>query len=202
MAQWVNGDIIKVTARLRSATGEDIENVYHYLCDFTTSVLDENVIAVILSTIDVMYDKFQPEIPSDVTFVDIDITNVTQDLVYAARSWPVQTVGGGTGDTMPEQACALVVGRTNKPKVVGRKFLGPIYAAANQDGAWHSTLLGMLADYIVQYLAIQVLSSGNQIIPVVAKYIAGVYQSYTELTEAYTSSGIYTQRRRRRGVGS
>jgi len=202
MATWGNADVIRVTCRLRSATGEDIENVYHYVCDFAGEVEEEDCITDILAQMDSMYDTIQPEIPSDVTFVDIDIMNVVREYVYAARPWPNQTVGGGTGDTMPEQNCALVVGRTNRTKTVGRKFLGPFIEAANNDGAWRSTLTAMLADYIDQYLADIVVGLSQRLVPGVAHYFNNVFQRFTEFSEAYTSSGVYTQRRRRRGVGS
>lgn len=202
MALWQNGDVIKFVTRLRSASGEDIQNVFHYKLDLDQPVTDTVVIPTFLDRLDLMYDKIQPDIPGDVTFVDIDVENITQDIVYGAQAWPNQTTGGGTGDTMPEQLCGLVVGRTNSPHAVGRKFLGPFIEAANLDGVWYSTLLGFLTDFAALYDTPIDLGASKVAVPGIPKWINQVLTAFNFFYETYTSNGIYTQRRRRRGVGA
>ncbi len=202
MPDWNDGDVIRVVARLSTATGEDIQNVFWYKCQFNYSVNDTTCIANLCTRIDLMYDDIQPAIPSDVTFVDIDIQNLTQHVVYAAQSWPNQTAGGGTGDTMPEQVCGLVVGRTNASHVVGRKFLGPFIESNNVDGTWQSGLVAALGTFAGNYINALSMSGAGALIPGVARVVNNVVIAFNYFLSQYTSNGVYTQRRRRRGVGS
>jgi len=199
---WHDGDIIRCTARLRSASGEDIENVFHWKLYLNQDMSDGQGFYYLKPAVDMMYDAIQPEIPSDVTFVDMDFANLTQDLVYGASAWPTQTVGGGTGDTMPEQNCALVVGRTNAPHAIGRKFLGPFIEAANADGAWGSTLLGMLGTFAGLYDNAVTMAEYGAGIPGIPKIVNDAIVAFNHFYEVYTSNQVYTQRRRRRGVGA
>lgn len=197
----VDGDIWRATCHLRSASGEDIYNVFHFKHDGISE--NEGSLAVsVLTVLDNLYDDIEPAIPSDVSFVDIDLANVTQGLVYPSHPWPVQTNGGGTGDTMPEQLCGNLYAGTAFPHTIGRKFFGPFIESNNTDGVWASGLLAALADAAVHYLADVVLASGGVLHPGVAKYVNGVVTRFAPLLSAAVSSGIFTQRRRRRGVGA
>lgn len=202
MGLFSDGDVVRTRTRLRSASGEDIVNVFHHVMSLASPQTDATVIPVINSFMNSMYGYIQPGIPSDVSFVDIDVQNVTTGDVYPAYPWPSLTVGGGTGDTMPEQCCALVVGRTGRTKTIARKFLGPFIEAANNDGAWYGTLLTQLGSFLDNYTANINISAGNLLIPIAARYLLGVIDSYAQIKSGYTSTGIYTQRRRRRGVGA
>lgn len=202
MPDWNDGDVIRAVARLVTATGEDIENVFFYKCQFNYSVAEAICTSAVAARVDEMYDFIEPAIPSDVTFADIDIQNLTQGLVYAALPWPVQTSGGGTGDTMPEQVCGLVVGRTNQSHVVGRKFLGPFIEANNTDGTWQSGLVAALGSFAADYISAIALGSSGGLIPGAARIVNGVVTAFNFFLTQYTSNGVYTQRRRRRGVGS
>jgi hypothetical protein len=149
-----------------------------------------------------MYDKIEPNIPSDVTFDTIDFANVTQELVYASVGWPTQTVGGGTGDTMPETNSFMVWGSTNKPHTLGRKFLGPFIESTNTDGTWSSGLATMVIDWAAAYISSVTLLGAIIAKPVVAHYVAGLVTRVTDLLAAHFTSIVKTQRRRRRGVGA
>lgn len=201
MPDWEDGDIIRASCRLQSATGEDIVNVFHWKCFLTSPETDTYGISQTLYALDEMYDEIQPSIPSDVQFVDIDIANLTKGTVYAARDWPSLTAGGGTGDTMPEQVCGLVVGRTNVSHAIGRKFLGPFIEAANSDGTWYSTLLTMLQAFAGLYDNGIALTTGTMY-PGVPRIVGTIITAFNVFLSTYTSNQIYTQRRRRRGVGS
>lgn len=201
MTDWVDGDVIRVSSKLTTATGEDIVNVFHFR--YVGDPLPEGSCQIIIAfAIDGMFTNIQPEIPSDVAFTNIDMANVTQGLVYGPVPWPVLTTGGGTGDTMPEQCCALVLGSTNQPHTIGRKFLGPFIEAANADGTWYGTLLGMLSDFADDYADDIVAGVGSYLVPVLVSYLLGAPVRVTDILGTSTSNQIYTQRRRRRGVGA
>lgn len=195
-----DGDVVRVTCRLTDGYGSNIINTYHFM--YAGSTTDSGAAGTdIRQYMDDMYDEIQPAIPSDTSFVDIDLANVSQGYVEAAQAWPVQTAGGGTGDQMPSKDTALLVGRTNFPKQCGRKFLGPFIEADNSDGVWASGLLTALQAFLAMYLD----NIGHSLIgtfsPGVAKYVNGIYNSFKLINGGYTSNGIYSQRRRRPGVG-
>lgn len=198
---WHEGDIIRVTAKMVDSTTGDIQNVYHFKYG-GSDVAEESAIGNILAIIDDMYDDIQPAMPADMIFHSIDVANVTQSIVYAARNWPTQVNGGGTGDTMPEQNCALVVGRTDYPKTVARKFLGPFIEADNADGSWASGLFSALGDFMTKYLTTTVFGSNSTLAPVAVHYVNNAVTRVSEILSGYCTNYVYTQRRRRRGVGS
>lgn len=202
MSDFEDGDIVRVTCLLRAASGDDIQNVYHYKIAAPAPVSESVVTGQIRTQMNAMYSDIQPEIPADVSFVSIDIANLTKGEVFPAYSWPTLTAGGGTGDTMPEQVTALVVGRTNQSHVVGRKFLGPFIEASNDDGTWRSTLLTMLGSFAGKYITSLVFGGGATAAPGVVRWVGGVIDRFTPVFTAVTNNQIYTQRRRRRGHGA
>jgi len=196
-----DGEVLRAAARLRSASGEDIVNVYHW--KWTGDPVDLSLVVPSVSqALDGRYDEIQPGIPSDVTFVDISYSNATTGEVYPAQSWPTQTSGGGTGDTMPEQCCGLIVGRTNAPHTMGRKFIGPFIEADNADGAWASGLVTAFGLFLSNYLSDIAVSTLGNMTPVVVTYVGNAITRIKSILSGFTSNAIYTQRRRRRGVGA
>jgi hypothetical protein len=199
--QVTDGDVIRAACRLRDGYGSDILNVYHFM--YAGATTNSTVLGpFLINALDLMYDHIQPAIPSDTTFVDIDLSNATTGEVEAARAWQYQTAGGGTGAQMPSKDTALVVGRTNRSKVVGRKFLGPFISDTNVDGVWSSGFLTSLGDFLTDYLADVIVGAVGSLSPGVARYIAGVFNRFTLIDTGYCTNGIYSQRRRRPGVGS
>lgn len=196
-----SGDVIRAACRLRDGYGSDIMNVYHFV--YTGSATDSAEVGTPLrQALDDMYDHIQPAIPSDTSFIDIDLSNASSGLIEASQPWPVQTVGGGTGDQMPSKDTALCVGRTNFPHVTARKFLGPFIEADNSDGVWASGLVSALTDFLADYLADIAVTTVGNLSPAVGRYVAGVLTGHTPINGGYTSNGIYSQRRRRPGVGA
>lgn len=200
MATVVDGDIIKAVACLVTATGEHIQNVFHYRY-VGDDIPDFDLNPILLGYIDAMYANIEPAVPSDVSFQYIDITNVTQQVFYGPASWPTLDFGGGTGATMPEQNCALVTGGTARSKTLGKKFLGPFIATNNSDGTWISGLVTALAAFAVDYLADLTVSTLGTLEPVLVHYVNNVMTYVTDIISSSTGNGVYTQRRRRRGVG-
>lgn len=202
MSDVENQNVMRAVTRLRTANGDDIMNTWHWV--FNGSAADSGVVlAAITAKLDALYDIIQPGIPNDVSFVDIDIANATKREVFAAQDWPALTVGGATGDTMPEHCCALVLGRTNVPKVSGRKFLGPFGEASNVDGAWENGLLLSLGQLAADWMENIVIDGGRTLAPVVARYIGGgALSGFTHLITAVVDNRIAVQRRRKRGVGA
>lgn len=197
-----NGDVLRVACRLRARGGQDIVNVYHYEYD-GTGAPDSSILASLVDHMDDMYTPLQPGLPSTTSFIDIDVANVTQGTVFPAMAWPTLTVGGASADELPEQVCGVVIGRTDLPKVVGRKFFGPLTETATNHGAFTSSMLSTLALVSAEYLADVVVQVGCYLFPGVARYASGgLVNRFVRILESAVSSGVFTQRRRRAGQGS
>lgn len=196
-----NGDTLRVACRLRDGYGSDVVNVYHF--HYTGSATDSAEVGPILRrALDDMYNNIQAAIPSDTTFIDIKISNASTGAVEAAQPWPTQTAGGGTGDQVPSMNTALIVGRTNVAHRIGRKFLGPFIAAANADGKWYATLLTMLGNFLADYLSDIAITTVGSLSPSIGHYLNGTFIGDFFINGGYTSNNVYTQRRRRPGVGA
>lgn len=200
MADWTQGDVIRCQARIRSQ-GQTLIGTFHYRMTGPSISSDAGIFAL-AEQIDEMYDVVQPAMNSAVTFVDLDFANVTKQEVYAAIPWPTQTAGGSNQEPQANQVSALVVGRTNRPKTIGRKFLGPFTEIETVSGQWGGGFLGALQDFVAAYLASVTVGANTVFTPVVAHYIAGGLIAWTtDIISGIYSSIPATQRRRRLGVG-
>lgn len=201
MADFDIGDIIRVAARLRTADGGDIVNVYHWRVENEVATYDD-LEALILAGYDDLYGDIEANIPSDVSFYDIDIKNLTKNVVYPAISWGDLIQGGGTGATAPE-SCALVVsGGTNATKTVARKFLGPFISSQLNDGVWASGTSSAAAGFLARWLLGFTSVGGTHLAPVVVRLLEGAIDRVVDITSGKVSNAVRNQRRRQRGVGS
>lgn len=197
----VNQDIIRAAARLRTATGDDIVNVFTFRYEGTDIALDA-LAGYIAAGLDSMYANIQPEIPSDVSFVDIDVQNLSTLEVTGAVPWPNLTAGGGTGDSAPQQCAGLILGETTFSHTMARKFLGPFIKTGLGDAVWGSTLAGMLADFAVDFLNPIAVGVLGEVAPVVVTFVDGAVHRVADIISTFTNNAVYTQRRRRPGVGA
>jgi hypothetical protein len=195
-----SGDVLRVACRLRDGYGSDILNVFHYV--YTGSSTSSTVVGPLVRlALDSAYNSANALIPTDTDYIDIDLTNATTGAVEAAQPWPAMTTGAGAGDQMPSDQCGLLVGRTDFSRVLARKFIGPIIESWNDDGQWSSGAVTLLTGFLADWLSNIAIGGLGQLSPVVAKYVAGVLDSFKYINGGYTSSGSYNQRRRRPGVG-
>jgi len=201
MAEYHDGDIVKAVCSMHVSTGDDVQNVFHWRY-VGPSASDALVNDALLEYVDDMYGLIQAGMPADMTFWSIDITNVTQEIFYGAYDWPGQISGGGSGDTMPEQNCALVTASTIRSKTLGKKFLGPFIESNNADGVWAGGMVGSLASFAAAWLTDIAVDVAGALQPVVVHYVANQIVYYTDLLASHVTNAVYTQRRRRRGVGA
>ena len=193
------GDVIRVTAGLKFQTSHDVQNVFHCDCVNDNSASQTDLRDDLADYLETVYDSLISGFIDDTTFDGIDIFNVTQDNPEPSVAWPTLTVGGSSGESLPEGVAALVLGRTAVSKVQGKKYFGVYDESAITDGVWNSgalTNLGLAAaDYITPFTG----GSG-------ATWDPGVFSratmAFTPFSEASVNNVAAYQRRRKRGVGS
>lgn len=201
MSTWEDGDIARVAARMTTAAGTDIVNVYHLL--FQGAGNDSDIVnPYILSWIDSIYDEIEPALDDGLTFTDIDITNVNKELGFPAYPWPTQVHGGATGEPLPYQLAAVIVGRTGALNRVARKFISGFIESANESGNLTSAIVATLLNAAVAWLAGVDVGIYGEMVPVIVKYVGKVATEPVLIETAAVSNHCFTQRRRRIGAGS
>jgi len=197
---WHDGDIIRATAKMDYG-GDDIQNVFHYRYN-GPDVVDTTAISSVLAAIDNIYDNFEPAMNTGLAFTTIDITNVTQGLVYPDEDWPNQTTGGDADPVMPNQCCLMMLGRTNRSKTLARKFMGPFTEGDHTGNAWVSGLVSSAGTALVDWLTGYSFGGGSQLSPVVVHYVNNAINRVSDILTGVVTDAVYTQRRRRKSVGS
>jgi hypothetical protein len=142
---------------------------------------------------------------------DIDSFNVYVDqLEYdeETEKWVVSAnVGATTGsvtftggsELLPLQCAPCLVGFTAKPKSRGRKFLPLWLEPAQIAGVFVEAAQDELADMLAEYLATHIVETGKSLAPGVVSDKWGVFLPFVS---GLVKALVFTQRRRRRGVGA
>jgi len=198
MPTCVDGDIIRVTAKLAWSSGtNDIQNVYHLQHSGDTAD-DEDVHAAIANVLDDAYTYFNEYVPSLTSYETIETWNVTQDRPMVEDGWPVLDAGTGAGDQLPSQVAPLVLFNTATARSQGRKFLPSPIETAQAGSVLVAGILSEIADYTVELLdgvdgGTWTLSFGNYNVNL---------SRFAPWISAVVKTILRTQRRRTFGVGS
>lgn len=198
------GDILRVTVNFLLPNGVEYQNVFHYIFDGTGGVSDAVVVQDISDYLEIQYD----EIAGDVKIGTIEQLSSVDQVEFLEGEWtiianigtftmPFTPVSGA--DQAANQVSAFVVGKTARPKTVGRKFLFPPTETGVNAGilapAVVTNLVAWTADY-VNDLEIDVL---NVLHPGVVR--TGV-NDFLVFTVGVVTDLVGTQRRRRPGYGA
>jgi hypothetical protein len=133
-----------------------------------------------------------------VTYEDITIHNVTQDVTIGVMTWPTLTVGTGSGEALAPGVALLIKWTTGFIKELGRKFLGGFTEGGAGGGGWTSPALSAAADMVV--------ALAGPLTPILlgSTYLVGLYNKsavFHAFTAAVVSGVAAYQRRRRQNRG-
>ncbi len=191
-------DVIRVQARMLRNGVDAVQNVYHVLHESGSPVVDLTWVEDVTVLIDAEMNSLESFMGTNITPLDLLFFNITQDVTLPDGSWGSFGGGSAAGDTQPPQVSPMVYWRTNKAKVIGRKFLPPMTEAQADDGEWGSGFLAVLATFAANFIGSIVISQGN------VRF--GVFNATLLTFEAYRTGLVptdaRTQRRRRTGVGA
>jgi hypothetical protein len=199
MADFETGDVVRLGVVQTFDNEHDIVNVLHLLIiaggpmTFATASLDFQ------EYVDDLYTPLA-SLLSDLQDADhISAANVTQDLVFGNFAFDTYTGGSNIADALPPTDTLLAFGRTSRPRVQIRKYLGVFCEGDQADGLWSSTVRAAGLTYINYHIAQQTMTNGLVLQGVAYNRTAGT--SYGARSGS-TSQAVCTQRRRRRGRGS
>jgi len=194
----VNQDKIRVSARMSFSGAGDIVNVFHVDMVDAADGDEDSIFDSIADWIDQTYGIMVGSLPDDLSFVDITMQNLSQNLLMGSKGWPNQVTGGGGTDAMPPQIANLVVFPTLVPRSQGRKYFPGFTEALYVNGAITAGGISLLE------------AVGSPFVGVVTN-LGYSYQfgNYSELPAHFYSWTSYkvipaarTQRRRTLGFGS
>lgn len=199
------GDIVRTTVSWALNDGTVLQNIFHHKRYGISIYTDQAIIDAIELWCELMYaeveDLVKNTVLAQLCLVDrvefvVDEWKITENLGVFTPAWlPV-----AAGHMLPNMDSAFVVGKTARPKTVGRKFLMP-YTEENQQasylGAAAVTATVAWADDYVNDVVLQPVLDGME--PGVPR--TGVDAWYA-FTVGIVTNLLGTQRRRRPGVGS
>lgn len=202
-----NGDQLRVSARQSMAGGQDHVSVFYWLCNFTQNQTDQDVADGVIAKLDASFSNCNPYITNGQSKVDVKIDKVefvggVMQITDNLGTYPWtggNYVPGGTGEVLPPGVAGLVKFLTYVGKSYGRKFIGGITEATQNDGLANANLLSALAAFAAGILVDITISAGNTLAAgIMSQKTAG----FLAFQASEVSNNISYQRRRRLGTGS
>lgn len=199
-------DVVRVSCRYSLETGQDHVNVYYWKCTTASTDSDLSILGDIHSTLGGAYANIAAFMTNLATPVDIkgDVVQFSGGLLTLVRNmgtipYSPSTVPSGTGDALPPGNAALVKFLTGIGKVYGRKFVGALIEAQQQNGVLSSGLITGLQTYASLINTVITLTTSGALTPGVMSKKLSDFVAYNGYEVA---SNMAYQRRRRPGTGS
>lgn len=187
-------DIVRVTVEAIEL-GQKVLNVYHYLVGGTCT--DAEARADLMEQLNGLYSSVGTLQVNDTVYQNYYFHNVTDDDDMGQEPYEGDQPAG-TGEPLPTQVAAMVVGDTLTPGRQGKKFFGGLAVSILSGGLWSGaavTVLLTVGDiYVAPYIGTE---SGVTFSPVVGSPTAG----WSTMQTAEVGNIPSTQRRRKIGVG-
>ena len=199
MADFEQGDIIRVGAVMTYDGSEDVVNVYHIRQVDAGAYTWAQVTGALQTYMDAIMATLDTELSTLMVAAELQVTNVTQNQVYGAIAWGVFAGGSGAGEQCAAAASCFGFARTRVPRVQIRKYYGIFPQSSLVDGQWDAGVTDAVGDALDYHIAEQTMGTG-QVLQGVA-YNRTLLTYAVGITVAVRAEPGY-QRRRKRGVGS
>lgn len=200
-----NNDILHVVIQAQLGDGTIVQNRKRFLALLASPLSDATVLNSIKTWVETLYGFV-----ATYTMLTTELEDGTVDIITwnAAKTiWEVtQNVGiyspldtfSDTGDALPNQCAAFVIGNTSRPKSKGRCFAFPFAETSQDHGILVGGALADLGDFAAQYIADQPIA-GDTLQSGIVRETTSDWLGF--LTVSY-GDVIGTQRRRRVGIGA
>lgn len=193
------GQVIQVTLRGEWPGGDEAQQVIYLVNDGDSNAADADVLtAADLYMIDA-YNDILTYVSNSFSWLTIRVYNITQDKPIGDQALSTTVTGTSVTQPLPYQCSGLVSFPTKKKKTVGKKYIPGLTEGAQDDA---NALLSAAVDDLQDLgdTLVDGFTAGGQ------EFIPGTYnlatQTFTKFESAIARGGIYTQRRRRPGVGA
>lgn len=199
MADVNDGDVLRVAGVMLLDNVHEITNVWHLLVNSGGPVSFATATPDIQEYMDLMFDDLDTRLCNNQEVSHLSVQNVTTDEVFGSIDWGVFAAGGSAADHVALGICVFAWGRTRKPRVQIRKYLGVFTETDIIDGVWQPALLGDVNTMMALHITNQVMTAGLQLQGVAFNRGTKVH---TLATSNESAAEPAYQRRRRRGRGS
>lgn len=199
MADVESGDILRLGAGMTLDGAYDIVNVFHILAEMDTGLTWAVITTLLAGYLDDLYDNIKTQLSDTIDSLAISVMNVTQVTTLGTIAWPAPWVGSDAGDPTAPGVCCFTWGRTYKPRVQIRKYLGVFGEANVAAGVWTATVRNACIALMDEHIARTDMGS-NRFFTGVA-YNRALLTYETAVSSDASAEPAY-QRRRKRGRGS
>jgi hypothetical protein len=192
-------DVLEVTTLATFASTEEIANVYQLRQNASPAGTDADLFDDMREFADGIAALIRVFATALTVWQAFRLRNITQGIVYGEFAMTAPLAGNAAGDPGASQIAALVSLQTGVPRVVLRKYIGPLAEGGiDGNGFITSGSLANLGTYATFLLTTFVATNSTYTYghdrPNMAGFVVPI---------GFSASNIpATQRRRRRGVGS
>lgn len=138
-------DVLRVTASMTyGVAGQVLENVIHVRASDALVVLDPQALIDMGLVLEQLFGSLVTVTPNLINYVSYTVKNVTQNVLIGTTTWPTFTVGGDIAAIASPQVAALVIGRTQVPRVQSRIFFSGLREGSVSVGLIDGILLTAL----------------------------------------------------------
>lgn len=191
-------EVARISTRLNFAGVADIVNVFWAQNQSGASLNDAQVEQDAGKLVEILFTTINAQISDLCVYEDITAQNINTGVPIGTFPWPVLTTGGSISDAASTPVAALVLARTDVPRVQARKYLG-LFTETNKVGsAWSAGMLTALANFNLQWDLPQVVNAHLWEFGV----WGGPIKAYRLFRNTAIMTDSRTQRRRTPGRGS
>lgn len=194
------GDVVRVVVHSGlSGFADDWQSVFHCRHDGSTDNTGAGLMLFLNDFVEDAFGELVEKLVDTWAVTYFEAYNLTKDEPIGEQELDNPVEGESIGESLPYQAQGLVTFPTLVKRVVGKKFIPGLTATeVSQGNTLEAGTIAALAAFA------QVILDG--ISPAGQDYSFGawseLYERFTQFTEALVKTGIFTQRRRKLGVGS
>ncbi len=155
-------DVIRVIAGYAYvAGGKPMSNVFHFADTGGGGILDVDFVNGIGTIMEAILQEIHDIQSLAFRYVNIQVQNLTQNLIIGTFPWPTFGAGAGSALNNPSQVCGLVRMITARPRVQGRVFIAGTTESTTGDSAYTGAVQTAMADLGVNLLAPRALGIGE-----------------------------------------
>lgn len=192
------GGYIRATAVQSFGVSASVMNVFDFLCQGVGPWDEADVMQVLEVHLSSIYTHMSPFIMSVLAPVEIRAFNVTSNQPMPTYPWTTWAGGTGAQQPLPYGVSMLLLLRTNRPRVLGRKFIGGLGEGNCSGDAFDAASMAACAAF-ANNLMTDYTDVGLGL--TLAYRVVDRFGGHNPAIEAVVSSNPAYQRRRRAGRG-